>query len=265
MTTQFDLNQFQEKIQIGVNMFLSGSPKSGKTYLAGTLAKKHRLIWLDLENGLTTLFHHPDLTKEDKARIEPHQIKEEAGSTRRVDLVSSILTGNKVTFCREHSKVICTECSKAALPFSVIHLKAEPKGTILVIDSLSSWNDSAQTKGVNNTITEKNAFAKFTEWNRLLSIGLNNIQDAPWHVVVLGHLHSMDLDDGKTKLIPVGGTKAFSENIARFFSNIVYTDYKMGKFSVGVSADYDNRILLGNRSNIKWVEGKTKLSDFFPS
>ena len=40
-------------------VLIFGSPKSGKTQLAGGLAKKFKLIWFDLESGINTLLKLP--------------------------------------------------------------------------------------------------------------------------------------------------------------------------------------------------------------
>jgi len=40
-------------------VMLYGEPKTGKTQLAGSLSKYFNLIWLDLENGVETLYKLP--------------------------------------------------------------------------------------------------------------------------------------------------------------------------------------------------------------
>jgi hypothetical protein len=56
------------------------------------------------------------------------------------------------------------------------------------------------------------------------------------------------MEDGKMKLVPTAGTKAFSRNTAKYFDEVIYCEVKNKKHIAASSTTYNGNILTGSRS-----------------
>lgn len=247
----------------GVNMLLYGPPKGGKTKLAGTLSEEFTLWWFDLENGIQTLLNDTSLTPEMQARINVIQIPDTKLTPVAIETMLKVLTGNAVRICEEHGKVNCLSCMQAQKPITEFCANKLTPKDVIVVDSLSQLSDSAYNQVMGPDIDPQKEWKHYDAWNQRIAMCLSLIQQAPFNTLFLGHAKMTEQQDGTEKLTPVGGTRAFSANLARYFGHVLYAEPKAGKFYVGSKQDYAANIQLGTRADLKYGENGVKLKHFF--
>lgn len=258
-----NLNEFAAQKRAGESMLMYGPPKAGKTRLASTLAKYFNLVWFDLENGLQAVINNPELTTEDKARIQVVSVPDTKANPVAIDTMLKALTGAKVSVCMQHGKVGCLACMTAKLPAQELELNKLDRKSAVVIDSGTQLSDSAWAHILGPNLDVQTEWKHYDKWNQRIAMCLSFIQQAPFHTIVIGHGLSIELQDGTERIVPKMGTKAFSENVSKYFSHVLYVETKFGKHTAGSTADYNVKVLLGNRANIKFEPGKTRLVEFF--
>ena len=94
---------------------------------------------------------------------------------------------------------------------------------------------------------------EFDHWNHqgvLLRKFLSLIQNAPWHNIVLSHEAALETEEGKEKIMPAGGTRNQSRNVAKYFGHAVYMDVVNRKHRAMSSSTAENRILTGSRTDV---------------
>ena len=64
------------------------------------------------------------------------------------------------------------------------------------------------------------------------------------------------MEDGKEKLVPVGGTSNFSRTVAKYFDDVVYCEVKNGTHRAASSTTYAHNILTGSRTGVKTEDSK---------
>ena len=256
------LSEIAATKRTGESMFIGGKPKAGKTELAGTLAEDFNVLWFDLENGLQTLVKTPRISADAKARIEVVQVVDTKVNPIAIDTMLRVLTGAPVKICKAHGAVNCLECSRNKAEFQEICLGKLDRTWVVVIDSLTQLSDSAYAHVAGSSLDTKLEWQQYDKWNQRIAMCLSFIQQAPYHTVVIGHVQGIEGDDGKEQLIPIGGTKAFSQKVAKYFGHVLYCETRAGQHKVGSHAAYNVNVLLGNRAGIQFTD-KTKLSEFF--
>lgn len=240
-----------------------GEPKTGKTELAGMLSKEHNLIWLDLENGHSTLFKLP---QEQQDKIELVNIPDTKEYPIAIETLLKILTGKPVNVCDSHGKVSCPICNKAGAEFTTVHLNGMAKETILVIDSLTQLSNSAMSFLLRNeSDTYKPEWPDYRNQGSLLDKALSNIQQAPYNVVAITHVIETELEDGSKRLVPLCGTTAFSRNTAKYFDHVVLTEMKNRTHKIGSGTGYSIKALTGSRTDIELEKEGTSILDIFKS
>lgn len=227
------------------HVLLFGPPKSGKTKLAGDLSKKFNLLWFDLENGVATLFKLPD---EQQERIEVLSIPDTRGKPVAISTALKAVKGEKGSICDEHGAWNCPTCKIGNKPVTEIHLNALSLDTIVVWDSLTQLSNSAMAHiAEGQPETYKFQFDDWGNLGKLMDTFLSYIQQAPYHTVCITHETEVEMEDGKSKLVPTAGSSKFSRNTAKYFDEVVYCEIKLGKHIAASGTTYSPNILTGSR------------------
>lgn len=227
-------------------VLLFGPPKAGKTQLAGELSKEFNLIWVDLENGVSTLMKLP---QEQKERIEVITLPDTRSYPIGIETCLKLVKGGPLEVCEEHGKVGCALCKKDGKPFISVELNKLGTDTVVVFDSLTQLTASAIA---NITKGQPDDYKMQTDdWGnlgKLMETFLSHIQNAPYHVVCISHETEVPMVDGSNKIVPTAGSSKFSRNTAKFFDEVVYLQVKNGRHVAGSSSTFTNSILTGSRS-----------------
>ncbi len=92
---------------------------------------------------------------------------------------------------------------------------------------------------------------------------LSHVQQAGFNIVCISHETEAEMEDGKTKLVPTAGTRAFSRNTAKYFDEVVYCEVKNKKHIAASSSLYNGNILTGSRSGTVLEVGEASLIPIF--
>lgn len=227
-------------------VLLFGPPKSGKTQLAGQLSAEFNLIWIDLENGVDTLLKLPD---EQKERIEVISLPDTRSYPIAIETCLKIVKGTAASICEEHGKVGCAVCKAKGLPFVDVEFNKLGSDTVVVFDSLTQLTNSAISNITKNQPEDYKL--NYDDWGnlgKLMDTFLSHVQQAPYNIVCISHETEAEMEDGKTKLVPTAGTRAFSRNTAKYFDEVIYCEVKNKKHIAASSTLYNGNILTGSRS-----------------
>lgn len=245
-------------------VLLFGAPKSGKTQLAATLSAKYKLIWFDLENGYGTLLKLPPAQKQN---IELISLPDSKVFPIAVETLLKVIVGNAVEICDEHGKVACPLCKKESKSFTTVCLKELGNDTVVVIDSLTQFTNSAIAFITKNQPDDYKL--DFADWGNLRAIVekfLSQIQQAPYNVVCISHEEEVEMEDGRKKIVPVCGSSKSSRNTAKYFDHVVYCEVKNKKHVAASSTTFSTSIVTGSRTDFS-IESREQLSllDLFTS
>jgi AAA domain len=227
-------------------VLLFGPPKSGKTQLAGELSKEFNLLWFDLENGIDTLLKLPE---EQKDRIEVITLPDTRSYPIAIETMLKVIKGGPNEICDRHGKVGCVACKKESAGFTSVNLAALPLDTVVVVDSLTQLTNSAISHITKNQPEDYKL--NYDDWGnlgKLMDTFLSHVQQAGFNIVCISHETETEMEDGKMKLVPTAGTKAFSRNTAKYFDEVFYCEVKNKKHVVASSTTYNGNILTGSRS-----------------
>lgn len=230
-------------------VIIYGGPKVGKTEIVGKLSEHFSLVWLDLENGYTTLRKLP---RDWQARIELVSIPDTRSYPVAIETLLKILPGNKSSICDAHGKVACMTCKKGGASFTDVYLNALGPQEILVIDSLTQLANSAMANITKNQPDDyKYEWDDYRKQGTLMDKVLSYIQQARYNVVVITHEIEAELEDGKKKLVPAGGTTNFSRNVAKYFDHVIYAEVKNKRHVFGSSTTFGNSLVTGSRMDVE--------------
>lgn len=245
-------------------VLIFGGPKAGKTLLAGKLAQYYKLLWVDMEKGHETLFQLP---VEWQDNIELISLPDTRSFPIAIETCLKIVKG-LVNICEKHGKVACMLCKKDNAPTVDVNLPAMGNDTVVVFDSLTQLSNSAIafiTKGKPDEY--KLDYDDWGNLGKLLDIFLSHLQQASYNVIVISHETEAETEGKKKKLVPVGGTRNFSRNIAKYFDHVVYAETKNRKHVFSSSSLSSSTILTGSRSGVALEdtpEGGSLLQIFKP-
>lgn len=224
-----------------------GAPKAGKTQLVSQLALHYNLLWFDLENGYETLLKLPQDAQE---RVELLRLPDSRVYPIAVETMLKVFLGNEVTVCEEHGKVNCPLCKKDNKPVVTVHLNALSSDTIVVVDSLTQFTNSAIA---NITKHQPDDYKmQFDDWGALRTIVekfLSMVQTAKYNIVCISHEEEVEFEDGRKKIVPVCGSSKSSRNTAKYFDEVVYCEVKNKKHLAASSTAFSNNILTGSRTD----------------
>lgn len=231
-----------------------GAPKTGKTDLVGGLASEYRLWWFDLEDGIKTLLHSPRIKKEWLENIEYFHVADTQVFPAAVETLLKVIKGGDQSICHAHGTVGCVKCrSLGAEAYTTINVGNFTNKDILVIDSVSQLAASVMNYIQRNVIL-KDDFDKKADWDdyakqgRIMDRIFSILQMAPFNVVAISHENLVEMEDGKKKLVPIGGTSQFSKTFAKYFDDVAYCEIVNKKHKVATSTTYSNSIVLGSRA-----------------
>lgn len=225
-----------------------GPPKVGKTQLVGTLASQFKLIWFDLENGYNTLLKLPMELQE---KIELIHLPDSKVFPIAVETLLKVFSGNTVQICEEHGKAGCAICKKDSKPYVEFNINQVPDDTIVVIDSLTQYTNSAIANITKNKPDDYKM--QFDDWGNLKALVeklLSCVQAASCSIVCISHEEEVEMEDGRKKIVPVCGSSKSSRNTAKYFDHVVYCEVKNKKHIAGSSTAYSNNILTGSRTDV---------------
>lgn len=205
------------------SVLVFGPPKSGKTQLVGQLATKYNLIWFDLENGSATLHKLPTEAQE---RIELIALPDSRSYPIAIETCLKVIKGGPVIIDEKTGKVVPKKVD--GKQYVELHLNALPSDTIVVFDSLTQLTASAISHITKHQPDDyKMQFDDWGHLGKLMDIFLSHVQAAPFNVVCISHEAEVEMEDGKMKIVPVAGSRAFSRNSAKFFGHVVYSQVQL--------------------------------------
>ncbi len=225
-----------------------GAPKTGKSLIAAKLAEFYNLLWFDFENGYEVMFQLPEEWQE---RIELLRIPDTRSYPVGIETALKVIKGNKVTICYEHGKVGCMLCKRDDKSFTEVELSTLDNVWVVVFDSLTQLTNSCIahiTKGEPDTY--KLTYDDWGNLGKLLDIFLSHIQQAGYNVIVISHEAEVETEGKKKTLVPVGGTRNFSRNIAKYFDHVIYAERVNRKHRFSSSTTSTTTILTGSRTDI---------------
>jgi hypothetical protein len=230
-------------------VLIYGPPKVGKTQLAGELAKHgKKLIWFDLENGVSTLLKLPPEAQEN---IELIVLPDTRSFPIAIETCLKVIKGTPVEICEAHGKVGCLSCKKDGKPSVRVALNELDSSTVVVFDSLTQLTNS----GIAFITKDKPDDYKlnYDDWGnlgKLMDTFLSHVQQAKFNVICISHEAEVELEDGKVKLVPVAGTRAFSRNTAKYFGHVVYAQVSLKKHTFISSTTGGLNIITGSRTDV---------------
>ena len=244
-------------------VLIFGGPKTGKSQLAGELAEHYNIIWVDMENGHEVLFKLPNEWQE---RIELINLPDTRSYPIAVETALKMVKG-PVSICEEHGKVGCMICKRAEAEMVDVDLNSLDHNSVVVFDSLTQLSNSAIANITKNEPDDyKLTYNDWGNLGKLLDIFLSHIQQAGYNVIVISHEVEAETEGKKKTLVPVGGTRNFSRNIAKYFDHVIYAERKNKKHVFGSSTQYATNILTGSRTDatIEDLEKPSLLAIFKP-
>lgn len=248
-----------------------GPPKTGKTELVAALAEKYKLYWFDLEDGIKSVFTSPRIKQEWLDNIEYFHIPDTQVFPVAIETMLKIIKGGTKSICHTHGIVDCVRCKPLnSENANIIDLTQFTSNDILVIDSVSQLASSAMNYIMRDFIMKDN-YDKKAEWDdyakqgRVMDRIFSIFQQAPFNVVCISHEQLVEQEDGKKKLVPIGGTSQFSKTFAKYFDDVVYCEIVNKKHKFASSTSYSNSITVGSRTGVKLEDlGESpKLLEFF--
>lgn len=225
-----------------------GGPKAGKSLLAAKLSEFYNLLWFDLENGHETLFQLPTEWQE---RIELIELPDTRSYPIAIETCLKVIKGGPTSICEEHGKVSCMLCKKEDKTFTDVQLSSLDHNSVVVFDSLTQLSNSAISFITKNQPDDYKL--NYDDWGslgKLLDIFLSHIQQAGYNVIVISHETEAETEGKKKQLVPVGGTRNFSRNIAKYFDHVIYAERKNRKHVFSSSSIHSNTILTGSRTDV---------------
>lgn len=232
-------------------VLIYGPPKTGKTELAGSislLSHITNIIWVDLEKGYSTLRKLPTEAQE---KVELIALPDTKSYPIAIETCLKMIKGSKVVICEEHGKVSCPICTRDSKQTTTVELSTLGSESVVVFDSLTQLTSSAIahiTKGKPEDY--KMDYSDWGNLGKLMDTFLSHVQQAGYNVICISHETEAELEDGKVKLVPVAGTRAFSRNTAKYFDHVIYAEVKNKKHNFYSSTTSANNLNTGSRTGV---------------
>ncbi len=247
--------KFQDYVPaVARKILVYGAPKTGKTDLVGQLASIKKLWWFDLEDGAKTLVSSTRMKKEWFDNIELFRLPDTQVHPVAIETLLRVIKGGKNAICHAHGLCSCVRCKPLGdAAFSFVDVSTFGIDDVLVIDSVSQLAASAMNY-IQRKLILADDYDKKPDWDdyakqgRIMDRIFSILQQAPFNVVAISHEQLVEQEDGKKKLVPIGGTSQFSKTFAKYFDDVVYTEIVNKKHKAASSTTYSNSIVLGSRT-----------------
>ncbi len=240
-----------------------GASFSGKSLLAGKLAKEFNLTWIDLEAGHGVLYQLPIEYQEN---IEIVALPDTRSYPIGIETMLKLVKG-PVDICELHGKVSCMLCKREKADFVHVDVNSMTHKDILVVDTMTQLSSSA----IANITKDKPDDYKldYDDWGnlgKLLDIVLSHVQQASYNVVFISHENEVKTEGKKMILAPTGGTRNFSRNITKYFTDVVYLERKNKKHTCISSTTANNTVIAGSQTGVslEYLEEPSLLPLFLP-
>jgi hypothetical protein len=224
-----------------------GESFSGKSLLVGRLAEHFKLIWMDLENGHGVLYQLPPAFQEN---IEIVALPDTRSYPIAIETMLKVVKG-PVDICELHGKVSCMVCKRNNIEPIHVDVNSITPDTILVIDSTTQLSNSAISNITKNQPDDyKLDYDDWGNLGKLLDIIFSHIQQASYNVVVIAHVNEVVTEGKKTTLSPTGGTRNFSRNLPKYFTDVVYLERKNKKHTCISTTTSSTSVIAGSQSGV---------------
>jgi hypothetical protein len=224
-----------------------GESFSGKTLLVGRLAEHFKLIWMDLENGHGVLYQLPPAFQEN---IEIVALPDTRSYPIAIETMLKLVKG-PVDICEIHGKVSCMVCKRNKIDPIHVDVNSITPDTILVLDSTTQLSNSAISNITKNQPDDyKLDYDDWGNLGKLLDIVFSHIQQASYNVVVIAHVNEVVTEGKKTTLSPTGGTRNFSRNLPKYFTDVVYLERKNKKHTCISTTTSSTSVIAGSQSGV---------------
>lgn len=230
-----------------------GDPKTGKSTLAATLAEKgYKLVWISCDNGHTIL---DKLSPEGQSKVNLISIRDTKENPIAIHTVTKLTDGGTHRVCDTHGIINCSGCGKSGAEFTTVNLSETGPDTIVVLDHGSQVSDSAinmicKKYGKNDPDSYKLEYDDWALLGAMMSRILSNIQQAPYHIIVIAHTVETKMEDGTDKLVPQMGTVRFARNVAKYFDHIIFTGVRGNKHEAGSKTTFKMGVVTGSRTDV---------------
>lgn len=244
-----------------------GSPKSGKTTLAATIARSthiKRIFWFDPDNGLSTvqtMVRTGQLTKEQAAKIIPIKLPDTKESPDAINtLLKALCTKKAVNICQVDGLIDSVEGKAKGWPFIEFHYAAMSSTDMIVIDTISQVGISAMSLATLGKPTEyKLQLDDYGSSGKWLADLMSTIQAAKYcHFIAIAHDLDVAAEGQTSKLVPMCGTKNFSMGAGKYFGTLIYTSMKAKRHTAISTTSSSLNASAGSRIGIK-LDGQTDL------
>lgn len=231
------------------SVLVYGPPKAGKTQLVSELAEKFNLLWVDLENGHATLFKLP---QEQQEKIELVVLPDTRVYPIASETCLKMIKGSRGWVDNETGKWI--ESEGKLLPgkeYTEVWLNNLDKNWIVVFDSLTQFTNSVISHITKNQADDYKL--QHDDWGNLavaMDKFLSQIQNAKFNCVCISHETEAELVDGKTRVVPVAGSRNSSRNAAKYFGHVVHMTVNNKKHIATSSTTGSLSVVSGSRTDI---------------
>jgi len=235
-------------------LLVYGPPKSGKTVLVATAARipeVQKIYWFDLENGVESLLKM-GFTDAEMEKVIVIKIRDTRDNPIAIETILKAFSAKApVKICEEHGKIDCAPCIAGKKPFIEWCLSMCTHNDIVVLDSGSQLGDSALAAAcLGKPQMYKPTFDEYGMVNKWLGDVMSVVQQATHtNFVVITHEIPLEDNEGKDRIYPLMGSKAFSSKCAKFFGTVAYVHKKLNKHVAGSSSTYRGDLLTGSRVN----------------
>lgn len=230
-------------------VLITGLPGSGKSTLAAKLSANFNLIWIDLENSISSLRKLPISYQE---RINVISLPDSASYPVASETLLQLFKNGKGKICAAHGKYNCAICIKEGKHIEEIDFSALGMNDIVVLDTASQLSASilAHTmKGKDVTAKPERddwgAVRKYTEYFT------SQFQAANFNLIVIAHALEAEMEDGKKKLVSSFGSRDMSASFGKAFDHVIYCDVINKKHKAFSSSTYSNGILTKSRTGFE--------------